>query len=140
MQGTAPRRCDPIAVDMIESGHRRGPAKSFRELVVWQRAIELTTAIYRLTRQFPREEMYGLTSQLRRAGISVASNIAEGYGRATRGEYRNFVGMARASALEIQTQLIIAGHLGFGDPGEIAKAEQLADQTSKMLWSLSKHL
>jgi four helix bundle protein len=60
---------------------------SFRDLIVWQRAMELTTAIYRLTQQFPREEVYGLTSQLRRAGVSVASNIAEGYGRGTRGEY-----------------------------------------------------
>jgi four helix bundle protein len=70
-------------------------ARSFRELVVWQRAMQLATAIYKLTQKFPREEMYGLTSQLRRAGVSVASNIAEGYGRGTRGEYRNFLGIAR---------------------------------------------
>jgi len=67
-------------MNMIGSAHGRTPAKSFRDLVAWQRAIELTTAIYQLTRQFPREEIYGLTNQLRRAGVSVASNIAEGYG------------------------------------------------------------
>jgi four helix bundle protein len=107
---------------------------------VWQRAIELTTALYRLTQQFPREEIYGLTSQLRRAGVSVASNIAEGYERATRGEYRNFLGIARGSALEIQAQLLIAVNLGLGEPSEIKEAEKLAEQTSKLLWSMARHL
>jgi four helix bundle protein len=108
--------------------------------VAWQRAIELTKVLCQLTRQFPREEIYGLTSQLRRAGVSIASNIAEGYGRGTRGEYRNFPGIARASTLEIQTQLVIAGDPGFGDPRAIAEAEELAEQTSKMLWSMAKRL
>jgi len=65
-------------------------AEGFRELIVWQRAIDMTEAIYRFTAQFPREEMYGLTSQLRRAGVSVASNIAEGWGRQSNGEYKHF--------------------------------------------------
>jgi four helix bundle protein len=112
-------------------------AQSFRELVVWQRAIDLTTLLYKLTQQFPREEMYGLTSQLRRAGISVASNIAEGYGRGSRGEYHNFLGMARGSTLEIQTQLVIARGLGFGNKNEISRAEELVDETSKMLWAIA---
>jgi four helix bundle protein len=115
-------------------------AKSFRELVAWQRAIELTTALYRLTQQFPREEIYGLTSQLRRAGVSAASNIAEGYGRRTRGEYRSFLGIARGSTLEIQTQLVIARGLGFGDEREIARAEELAEETSKLLWVIAQRL
>lgn len=89
-------------------------AKSYRELIVWQRAIELTVALYKLTASFPREEIYGLTAQLRRAGVSIASNIAEGYGRTTKGEYKSFRGMARGSALEVQTQLVIARELGFG--------------------------
>ncbi len=74
------------------------PAKieSYRDLVVWQRAIQMTLALYRLTAAFPREELYGLASQLRRAGVSVASNIAEGHGRASRGEYRQFLGIAAA--------------------------------------------
>jgi four helix bundle protein len=97
----------------------------------------MSQPLYKLTRQFPPEEIYGLTSQLRRAGVSVASNIAEGYGRGTKGEYRNFLGMARGSTLEIQTQLVIARSLGFGDEREIARAEELAVETSKMLWTIA---
>jgi four helix bundle protein len=115
-------------------------AKSYRELQVWQRSIQLSVALYRLTRAFPREEIYGLTSQLRRAGVSVASNVAEGYGRGSKGEYRNFLGMARGSALEVQTQLVIARELGFGDPKLISGAENLAEETGKMLWAMMQKL
>ncbi|HEX4064804.1 MAG TPA: four helix bundle protein [Acidobacteriaceae bacterium] len=73
--------------------------KSFCELVVWQRARELAGLLYRLTRQFPHEEIYGLTAQLRRAGVSIASHIAEGSGRGTRSDYRGFLRIARGSAL-----------------------------------------
>lgn len=86
-------------------------AKSFRDLLVWQRAIQLATAVYRLTRDFPREELYGLTSQVRRSAVSVASNIAEGQGRMTTGEFRQFLGVARGANFEIQTQLEIARQL-----------------------------
>ncbi|MGA8669035.1 MAG: four helix bundle protein [Terracidiphilus sp.] len=82
--------------------------QSFRDLLVWQRAIQLTVAVYRLTRDFPREELYGLTSQVRRSAISVASNIAEGQGRLTAGEFRQFLGIARGSNFEVQTQVEIA--------------------------------
>lgn len=115
-------------------------AKSYRELDVWRCAIEMSVALYRLTRDFPREEVYGLTSQLRRAGVSVASNIAEGYGRSSRGEYRSFLGMARGSAMEIQTQLVIAHELGFGDPAKIGDVEKLADRAGKMLWAMREKL
>jgi four helix bundle protein len=90
-------------------------ASHYRELLVWQRAIQMVVNVYKLTRQFPREEQFGLTRQLRRAAISVASNIAEGHGRASTGEYRQFLGMARGSNFEVQTQLVIARELGFGD-------------------------
>jgi four helix bundle protein len=70
---------------------------SFKNLVVWQRAVELSLAIYKLTESFPSSEKFGLTNQLRRASVSVASNIAEGYGRSTRGEYIQFLGHARGS-------------------------------------------
>jgi four helix bundle protein len=106
-------------------------ARSYRELVVWQKAIELATLLYRLTQQFPREEIYGLTSQLRRAGVSVASNT---------GEYRSFVGMARGSALEIQTQLVIARELSLGDAKQLAHAEALSEEISKMLWAIRQRL
>jgi four helix bundle protein len=69
--------------------------RSFRDLIVWQRAMQLTVAIYRLTQKFPREEIYGLTSQIRCAAVSVPSNIAEGQGRLSTGEFRQFLGIAR---------------------------------------------
>jgi four helix bundle protein len=96
---------------------------SYRDLKVWQRAIELSVALYRLTVGFPREETYGLSAQLRRAGVSIASNIAEGWGRASSGEYKHFLGMARGSNFEVQTQLVIARSLGFGEPNKLQTAE-----------------
>ena len=110
--------------------------ESHRDLVVWQRAIEMTVAVYELTSSFPREEIYGLASQLRRAGVSVASNIAEGYGRASRGEYKQFPGMARGSNLELQTQLVIARKMSIGNASGIDQAEGLSFEVSKMLVAL----
>src|ERR1700677_673204 len=98
---------------------------SFRDLTVWQRSMQLTVAIYRLTQEFPREEIYGLTSQIRRAAVSLPSNIAEGHGRLNKGEYRQFLGIARASNFELQTQLQIARELEMGDQKLIDHAEGL---------------
>lgn len=78
-------------------------ARSYRDLVIWQRAIQTSVAVYRFTQRFPREEAYGITSQLRRASVSVPSNIAEGYGRLSRDQYRHFPGIASGSNLELQT-------------------------------------
>ena len=83
-------------------------AGSFRDLIVWQRAVELSLGIYKFTAAFPHSEQFGLTNQLRRASVSIASNISEGYGRSTRGEYLLFLGHARGSNCEVQTQLVIA--------------------------------
>ncbi len=105
--------------------------KSYRNLKAWQRSIELSVCVYRLTNGFPREEIYGLTSQLRRCSVSVASNLAEGYGRASKGEYRQFVGMARGSALELQTQLVIAKALGFGKRLYCARLKALPKKLGK---------
>lgn len=88
--------------------------ESFKNLAVWQRAIELTVAVYKLTAMFPDSERFGLINQLRRASVSVASNIAEGYGRSTKGEYVLFLGHARGSNSEVETQIVIAKALGFG--------------------------
>ncbi|HEV3342287.1 MAG TPA: four helix bundle protein [Pirellulales bacterium] len=85
----------------------------FRELVVWQEAIALVTDVYRATQAFPKEEQYGLTAQLRRAAVSIPSNIAEGQGRLTRGEFRQFLGHAKGSVCEVETQLVIAQRLGY---------------------------
>ncbi len=87
--------------------------RSYRDLVVWQKAIALVTDVYRCTRTFPKEEIYGLSAQLRRAAVSVPSNIAEGQGRVSTGEFRQFLGHARGSLLEVETQLEIARNLEY---------------------------
>jgi four helix bundle protein len=89
-------------------------AQPFQDLLVWQRAMEMTVAVYRLTRTLPADELYGLVSQLRRAAVSVASNIAEGRGRLTEGEFRQFLGLAQGSNYEVQTQILVAKKLGMG--------------------------
>jgi four helix bundle protein len=111
-------------------------AQAFRNLVVWKRAIELSVCIYELTRTFPKDELYGLTSQLRRASVSVASNIAEGRGRLTEGEFRQFLGLAQGSNYELQTQLVIVRHLHFSKPEILDNAEALSGEVGKMLSSL----
>ena len=109
---------------------------SFRDLVVWQRAMQLTVVIYRLTREFPREEIYGLTSQIRRSAVSMPSNIAEGHGRLNSGEYRQFLGIARASNFELQTQLEIARAIEIGNPKLLDEAEGLSHEVGKMLYAI----
>ena len=114
--------------------------QSYRDLIVWQRAVQMSIAIYKLTSGFPRDELYGLTSQLRRAGVSVPSNIAEGWGRRSDGEYKQFLGMARGSNLEVQTQLVIAGQLDFGDPAQLITCEGLSNEVARMLVALMKSI
>jgi four helix bundle protein len=104
--------------------------ESYRDLKVWQRAIQMTLAIYRVTGSFPKEELFGLTGQIRRAGVSVASNIAEGYGRGSKGEYKQFLAIARGSNLEGQTQLFIATELGYGNPIQLKTADDLSNEVS----------
>jgi four helix bundle protein len=110
--------------------------QSFRDLKVWQRAIQLATAIYRLTQDFPKHELYGLSSQMQRAAVSVASNIAEGHGRLNRGEYRQFLGIARGSTYELQTQLEIARAIGIGNPKSLDEAEALSHEIGKMIFGI----
>lgn len=98
--------------------------------------MQLTVAVYRLTQGFPREEIYGLTSQIRRAAVSVPSNIAEGHGRLSGGEFRQFLGIARGSNFELQTQLEIARALQLGEPELINEAEGLSHEVGKMIYSL----
>jgi len=119
---------------------RRNLAQAFQDLTVWQRAMEMTVCIYGLTRTFPKDEMYGLTSQLRRASVSVASNIAEGRGRMTDGEFRQFLGMAQGSTYEVQTQLLVARQLKIGDEATLSEAEALCIETSKMLGAFIQSL
>jgi four helix bundle protein len=110
--------------------------RSFRDLEVWRMAMELTVAVYRLTQGFPREELFGLSSQLRRSAISISSNIAEGQGRLNPREFRQFLGVARGSNCELQTQLEIARALNFGDPATLEQAEALSHRVGKMLFKL----
>jgi four helix bundle protein len=102
---------------------------------VWQRAIDLTVCVYQLTRDFPKEETYGLVSQLRRASVSVASNIAEGRGRLNNGEFRQFLGVAPGSVFEVKTQLVIARRLEMTRPAAIDEGTSLSEEVSKMLTS-----
>ncbi|HTC94849.1 MAG TPA: four helix bundle protein [Terriglobales bacterium] len=104
-------------------------AKSYRDLIAWQKAIQLVTDIYKTTRQFPKEEIYGLTSQIRRAAVSVPSNIAEGQARLSRLEFKNFLSHARSSLVGVETQLLIARNLGYlSEPA----ANQLLKQTTEV--------
>jgi four helix bundle protein len=107
--------------------------QSFRELQVWQRSIQPSVSVYRLTKDFPREEIYGLTSQMRRSAVSIPSNIAEGHARQSTGEYRQFLCIARGSNAELQTQIEIARALGLGDPTQIEKSESLSFEVGKMI-------
>jgi four helix bundle protein len=87
--------------------------RGHRDLIAWQKGMQLVKEIYRVTRDFPRDETYGLSGQLRRAAISVPSNLAEGHGRNSRREFHQFVGHARGSLLEVETQIEIARDLGY---------------------------
>ena len=87
--------------------------KKYQQLIAWQKAIDLVSDVYSLTSAFPRDEIYGLTSQLRRAAVSIPSNIAEGQGRATKGEFIQFLCHARGSLYEVETQIVIGRNLGY---------------------------
>ena len=87
--------------------------RSYKDLLAWQKAMDLVTATYRATGAFPKEEQFGLTSQLRRAAVSIPSNVAEGQGRLSQNEFRYFLGQARGSLMEVETQLQIARNLGY---------------------------
>lgn len=98
--------------------------------------MKLVLAVYRLTRTFPRDELFSLTNQMRRAAVSIPSNIAEGHGRLNRRELNQFLRIARGSTSELQTQLEIAADLKIGDPALFKRAEELALEVGRMLLSL----
>ena len=102
--------------------------------------MDLSRTIYAATSAFPKEEMFGLTNQLRRASVSVASNIAEGQGRLTSGEFIHFLGMARGSALEVQTQLELAQRLNLGTANELEVAQTQAVELVRILNSVLSNL
>jgi four helix bundle protein len=107
--------------------------RSYRDLIAWQKAMKFVTDIYEATQRFPREECYGLTNQLRRAAVSVPSNIAEGQARFSQKEFHHFLSQARGSLVEIETKLLIAKELKYLQP---TKAETLlasADELGRVL-------
>jgi four helix bundle protein len=114
--------------------------QSYRELLVWQKAMELALLVYRLTEGFPRREVYGLAAQIRRAGVSVPSNIAEGYGRGSRKEYVQFLSIAQGSLKELETQIIVAGRLTYATPAQTARVLAEAEVVGKMLGGLIRSL
>ncbi|HYK08528.1 MAG TPA: four helix bundle protein [Candidatus Eisenbacteria bacterium] len=107
--------------------------KSYKELIVWQKGIDLVKEIYILTSKFPREEIYGLTSQMRRAAISIPSNIAEGSGRKSLKDYAQFYSIAYGSALELETQVIIAKELKFAQMKDYIKVDAVLQEVARML-------
>ena len=115
-------------------------SRDYRKIVAWQRGHELTLRIYRITQGFPADERYGLTSQLRRASVSIASNIAEGRGRATDRDFKQFLNIAQGSTYEVQTQLLLAKRLKIGDEALLTRAEVLCIETSKMLGAFIQSL
>lgn len=114
--------------------------KSYKELVAWQKGMELVRRVYALTRNFPKVEQYRLVDQLTRAAVSVPSNIAEGFGRATNKDFAHFVAQARGSLFEVETQLIIANDLGFIDDitVEIEETSELSKVLNGLIRSLKR--
>ena len=104
--------------------------------MVWQKAMDLVTEVYRVTAQFPREELYGLTSQIRRSAISVPSNIAEGYGRKSTNDYLRFLQISIGSLYELQTQLIIAQNLTFVPEAGFEAIYESSREIERMVSSL----
>ena len=108
-------------------------AASYRSLAVWQKAMTLIEEVYKLSEGFPGREQYGLTSQLRRASVSIAANLAEGHARATKKDYAHFVSMARGSLAEVETYLILAGRLQLATKDQLTPIWHLAQEVGKML-------
>ncbi len=106
---------------------------SYRDLIAWQKAVRFVSEIYRVTATFPRDELYGLVSQLRRAAVSIPSDIAEGQGRLTEGEFRQFLGHARGSLFEVETQLHIANELGFISAGQLQRTVRLSTEVGMLV-------
>ena len=113
---------------------------SYRDLIVWQKSFELVIEIYRLTDLFPRSELYGLTSQMRRAAVAIPSNIAEGYSRKYRKEYVQFTSVAFSSGAELETQLLLAKNLKLASKEKFNRSLGLLTEVMKMLNTLLKKL
>lgn len=114
--------------------------KSYRDLIVWQKSMQLVTDVYLETKKFPSDELYALTSQLKRCAISIPSNIAEGYGRNSSGDYKRFLQIAVGSTFEFQTQIEIAFNLKFISKENFEKLYNLAKEIDLMLLALIRKI
>jgi four helix bundle protein len=129
--------------DEIPDGADRAPmSSSYRDLRVWQKSMDLAEHVYRMTESFPKAELYGLTSQVRRSAVSIPSNIAEGQGRTTKGEFRLFLGNSRGSLLELETQLMLASRMKYLDTGALSgileECATVGSMLNGLLTSVSK--
>ncbi|MET3580404.1 four helix bundle protein [Mesorhizobium robiniae] len=113
---------------------------SYKDLIVWQQAMDLAVAVYGATKSWPKEELYGLTSQVRRAATSVPANIAEGYGREVRGSYQQFLRIAQGSLKELETQLLIAERTGIAPNATAASLLASTESVGKLLRLLIRKL
>jgi four helix bundle protein len=120
---------------LVSSGIR-----SYRDLKVWKTGMNLVLESYRLTARFPRNETFGLTSQIRRAAVSIPANIAEGHGRLHRGDYLRSLSVAIGSVQELETEVTLARHLGYTTAGEVLLITQMADEVGRMLGALTRRL
>jgi len=116
------------------------PGKDYRKLIVWQKAMDFVVSLYRTSASFPKEEMYGLTAQMRRAAVSIPSNIAEGQGRDTAADFVRFLSIARGSVKEVETQVLIAHRLGYINPDQEAQLIGFTDELSRILTGLKTSL
>ena len=114
--------------------------RTFRDLVVWQKAMALVTEIYRHTKSFPKDETYGLISQIRRSAVSIPSNIAEGFGRHATNDYLRFLRISMGSLSELETQIEISRNLGYLDNDEFETLESGCREVERMLSSLIRSL
>jgi len=116
------------------------PLGSYRDLTAWQKAMDLVVEVYQLSRSFPADERWGLTAQIRRAALSVPSNIAEGYGRQHRGDYIHQLSIANGSLKEAESQLIVAGRLEYVTREQSASTWNLMQEVGKLLIKLIESL
>ncbi len=114
--------------------------KTYKDLIVWQKGMQLVTAIYQITKTFPKDEVYGLVSQIRRSAISIPSNIAEGYGRKSTGDYLRFLQITMASLFEMQTQLEIAKNLEYIDRQRFNELYEMSREIERMLSRLIERI
>jgi len=114
--------------------------RNYKDLIVWQRSIELVKLVYQLVHRFPKHETYALSDQLRRSAVSIPSNIAEGQARQHPGEFRQFLHIALGSAAEVDTQMIIAHELGYVSTTELHNIETLISEIQKMSHTILKRL